>query len=198
MKRLISRYLSQMEEKKEEEIITLEDLENTKQDLLKEVSNLWQRKSIPLIFRQNVESKRLKDLETTMQELLREIKNLPFLKREEHLIIVMQTGKDCFPENCCVSPDCKLSKSTRMKKFMMALKTCYSRVCKNKLVINYSVIPLLIIFCRANVCSINLSFKCMKCNYFWNLIDPSLNFLMTLNINVSYISKTRHTPCFFL
>ena len=76
MKRLISRYLSQMEEKKEEEIITLEDLENTKQDLLKEVSNLWQRKSLPLIFRQNVESKRLKDLETSMQELLREIKNL--------------------------------------------------------------------------------------------------------------------------
>ena len=67
-----------MEEKKEEEIITLEDLETTKQDLLKEVSNLWQRKSLPLIFRQNVESKRLKDLETTMQDLLREIKNLSF------------------------------------------------------------------------------------------------------------------------
>ena len=128
MKRLISRYLSQMEEKKEEEIITLEDLENTKQDLLKEVSNLWQRKSLPLIFRQNIESKRLKDL--PCRNYFEHSRTFPFLKSEENLIshrrmvIVIHTGKDCFPEHHCVSPDCKLSKS--MKKSMMALKTCYS------------------------------------------------------------------------
>ena len=44
MDRLISRYLSRMEDKQEETILTFEDLEQAKQDLLKEISILAQGK----------------------------------------------------------------------------------------------------------------------------------------------------------
>ena len=44
MERLISRYLSRMEDKQEEKILTFEDLEQAKQDLLKEISILAQGK----------------------------------------------------------------------------------------------------------------------------------------------------------
>ena len=48
MDRLISRYLSQMEEKEEEQIITLDDLENAKKDLISEIVTLadGKRKSL--------------------------------------------------------------------------------------------------------------------------------------------------------
>ena len=56
MDRLISRYLSRIEEKEEEKVITWEDLEEVKQDLLKEITILAQGKK-KLLWRQSLVSK---------------------------------------------------------------------------------------------------------------------------------------------
>lgn len=56
MDRLISRYLSRIEENEEEKIITWEDLEEAKQDLLKEITILSRDKKKSL-WRQSLVSK---------------------------------------------------------------------------------------------------------------------------------------------
>ena len=63
MDRLISRYLCRIEVKEETKVITLEDLEEAKQDLLNEIANLGQGKKKSSRWRRSLMSQAMLSIE---------------------------------------------------------------------------------------------------------------------------------------